>query len=82
MNGIPRSIGRRIFSVVVAAALLLPALAFSDPSHMTCIANDFGYEQVFARMVDAYGRPGDTLLAISHRKISPMEKRTLPTRGM
>ena len=49
----------------------LPALAFSDPSHMTCIANDFGYEQVFARMVDAYGKPGDTLLAISTSGKSP-----------
>jgi len=49
----------------------LPALAFSDPSHMTCIANDFGFEQVFARMVDAYGKSGDTLLAISTSGNSP-----------
>jgi D-sedoheptulose 7-phosphate isomerase len=49
----------------------LPALAFSDAAHMTCIANDFGYEQVFARMVDAYGQPGDTLLAISTSGNSP-----------
>jgi D-sedoheptulose 7-phosphate isomerase len=49
----------------------LPALAFSDAAHMTCIANDFGFEQVFARMVDAYAKPGDTLLAISTSGNSP-----------
>ena len=31
----------------------LPAIAFSDPSHLTCIANDFGYDEVFARQVEA-----------------------------
>ena len=49
----------------------LPAMAFSDAAHMTCIANDFGFEQVFARMVDAYAKPGDTLLAISTSGNSP-----------
>lgn len=43
----------------------LPALALSDPAHLTCIGNDFGFEQVFARMVEAYGRPGDVLVALS-----------------
>ena len=43
----------------------LPAVAFSDPSHLTCIANDFGYDEVFAREVEAYGKSGDVLLAIS-----------------
>ena len=43
----------------------LPALAFSDASQLTCIANDFGYDEVFARSVEAYGSPGDLLLAIS-----------------
>jgi D-sedoheptulose 7-phosphate isomerase len=43
----------------------LAALAISDPSHITCVANDFGYEQVFSRMVEALGKPGDVLLAIS-----------------
>src|SRR5262245_58900676 len=32
----------------------LPALAFSDPSQLSCIANDFGFEAVFARSVEAY----------------------------
>jgi D-sedoheptulose 7-phosphate isomerase len=43
----------------------LPAQAISDVGHLTCVANDFGYEQVFSRYLDAHGRPGDCLLAIS-----------------
>jgi D-sedoheptulose 7-phosphate isomerase len=43
----------------------LPAIAFSDPSQLTCIANDFGYDEVFARSVEALGRPGDLLVALS-----------------
>ena len=49
----------------------LPAIAFSDPSQLSCIANDFGYEEVFARSVAAYGREGDVLLAISTSGNSP-----------
>jgi D-sedoheptulose 7-phosphate isomerase len=41
------------------------AVAISDPGHLTCVANDFGYEQVFARYLHAHGRAGDALLAIS-----------------
>lgn len=43
----------------------LPAMAFSDPSQLTCIANDFGYDEVFARSVEAFGKRGDLLVAIS-----------------
>lgn len=43
----------------------LPALAISNPSHITCVANDFGYDYIFSRMVEALGKPGDVLLAIS-----------------
>jgi len=43
----------------------LPALAISDPSHITCVANDFGFEYIFSRTVEALGKPGDVLLAIS-----------------
>ena len=43
----------------------LPAQAFSDPSHISCVANDFGYDQIFSRAIEAYGRSGDVLLAIS-----------------
>lgn len=49
----------------------LPAIAFSDPSQLTCIANDFGFEEVFARSVAAYGQAGDVLLAISTSGNSP-----------
>lgn len=43
----------------------LAALACSDPSHMSCVGNDYGFDQVFARWVEAIGRPGDVLVAIS-----------------
>ncbi|HYD79380.1 MAG TPA: SIS domain-containing protein [Paucimonas sp.] len=43
----------------------LGAIAMSDAGHLTCAANDFGYAQVFARYVEAQGRAGDCLLAIS-----------------
>ena len=36
----------------------LPALAIADPSHLTCVANDMGYEEGFARYVKALGKPG------------------------
>ena len=49
----------------------LPALAISDVGHMTCVANDFGYDQVFARYLEAHGRGGDWLLAISTSGRSP-----------
>jgi len=49
----------------------LPAMALSDPSVITCIANDFGYEAVFARQIEAHGRRGDLLLAISTSGRSP-----------
>lgn len=43
----------------------LPAQAISDSSHLTCVANDYGFDQVFARYIDAFGRKGDILFAIS-----------------
>jgi D-sedoheptulose 7-phosphate isomerase len=43
----------------------MPALAFSDPSHITCTSNDYGFEHIFERMVDAFGEPGDVFLAIT-----------------
>ncbi|OLO07406.1 phosphoheptose isomerase [Salinicola sp. MH3R3-1] len=43
----------------------LPAIAISDPSHLSCVANDFGYEYVFSRYVEAVGRQGDVLFGIS-----------------
>ncbi|WP_339868547.1 D-sedoheptulose 7-phosphate isomerase [Pseudohongiella nitratireducens] len=43
----------------------LAATAISDPGHLSCVANDFGYEYVFSRYIEARGRAGDVLLAIS-----------------
>jgi D-sedoheptulose 7-phosphate isomerase len=43
----------------------LSAMAISDPSHITCVANDFGLDYIFSRTIDALGKPGDVLLAIS-----------------
>jgi D-sedoheptulose 7-phosphate isomerase len=41
------------------------ALAMSDPAYLSCVANDYGYEQVFARGVEAWGQPGDVLVGFS-----------------
>lgn len=49
----------------------LSALALSDPAAMSCIANDFGYNEVFARQVQAHGRAGDILLVLSTSGDSP-----------
>ncbi|MBF2755918.1 MAG: SIS domain-containing protein [Gammaproteobacteria bacterium AqS3] len=43
----------------------MAATAISDPSHISCVANDYGYEQVFSRYLEAHARSGDVLLAIS-----------------
>ena len=42
-----------------------PAVAVSDPSHITCTANDFGFDRIFSRFIRAFGDKGDVLLAIS-----------------
>ncbi len=43
----------------------LPATGISEAGHITCIANDFGFDYIFSRYVDAWGQSGDVLLAIS-----------------
>jgi len=43
----------------------LPAIAISDPGHLSCVANDFGYEHVFSRAVEAYAQAGDMVIGIS-----------------
>lgn len=43
----------------------MAAIAISDPSHITCVANDFGFDYIFSRTIEAIGKPGDVLLAIS-----------------
>lgn len=43
----------------------LSAIACTDPGHITCVANDYGFDQVFSRWVEALGRPGDVLILLS-----------------
>ncbi|MDA3853541.1 MAG: D-sedoheptulose 7-phosphate isomerase [Bacteroidales bacterium] len=43
----------------------LPAIAINDASHITCTANDYGYESIFSRFIEGLGKKGDILLAIS-----------------
>ena len=43
----------------------LPAMAINDAAYITCTSNDYSYDEVFARWVEAFGRPEDVLLAIS-----------------
>lgn len=43
----------------------LAAVSISDPTHISCVANDYGYEYVFSRYVEAMGNEGDVLLGIS-----------------
>ena len=43
----------------------LAAIAISDPSHITCVGNDYGYDFVFSRFVEGLGNHGDVLLGIS-----------------
>lgn len=43
----------------------IPAIACVDPGHLTCAANDYGYEFVFSRWVEALGRRGDVLVVLS-----------------
>lgn len=43
----------------------LPAIAISDPSHISCVSNDFGYEYIFSRYIEGLGKSGDVLLGIS-----------------
>jgi D-sedoheptulose 7-phosphate isomerase len=43
----------------------LPAIALSDPGHMSCVANDSGYDYVFSRSVEALGNPNDVLIILT-----------------
>lgn len=43
----------------------MPAFAISDPSHITCVGNDFGFDHIFSRFVEGMGNKGDVLLGIS-----------------
>ena len=43
----------------------LAAVSISDPSHITCVGNDYGFDFIFSRYLEALGQPGDILLGIS-----------------
>ncbi|OWY38031.1 phosphoheptose isomerase [Xenophilus sp. AP218F] len=43
----------------------MAAIAISDASHISCVANDFGYDEIFARYLESHARAGDVLLGIS-----------------
>ena len=43
----------------------MPAVAISDPSHITCVANDYGFDYIFSRYVEGMGQKGDVFLGIS-----------------
>lgn len=43
----------------------LPAIALADPGHLSCVANDVGFESVFSRGVEAFGLPGDLFIALT-----------------
>ncbi|MBN2857380.1 MAG: SIS domain-containing protein [Candidatus Delongbacteria bacterium] len=49
----------------------LPAISISDPSFITCAANDFGFDEIFARGVEAYGNSGDVFIGLSTSGNSP-----------
>ncbi len=49
----------------------LAAVSISDPTHITCVGNDFGFDQIFSRFIEAMGNKGDVLLAISTSGNSP-----------
>ncbi|MBS0623070.1 MAG: SIS domain-containing protein [Verrucomicrobia bacterium] len=43
----------------------LPALALADPGHLSCVGNDVGFEHVFSRGVEAFGKKGDIFIALT-----------------
>lgn len=43
----------------------LGALALGDPSHVTCVANDYGFQYIFSRQLEGLSRPGDVLIGLS-----------------
>lgn len=49
----------------------LPAISISDPTHISCVANDYGFENIFSRFIEGLGKTEDVLLAISTSGNSP-----------
>ncbi|MBU4485553.1 MAG: D-sedoheptulose 7-phosphate isomerase [Candidatus Delongbacteria bacterium] len=49
----------------------LPAISLSDPTNITCVANDFGFNEVFSRGVEAFGKAGDIFIGLTTSGNSP-----------
>lgn len=49
----------------------LPAIALSEPGHITCVGNDLGFDSIFSRGVEAYGCPGDVFVGLTTSGNSP-----------
>lgn len=43
----------------------LPAISLSEPGHITCVGNDLGFEWIFARSIEAYGKEGDIFVGLT-----------------
>lgn len=56
----------------------LPAIALSDPGHMTCVANDVGYHEIFSRGVEAFGKEGDVFVLLTTSGNSPNLVQAVP----
>lgn len=59
----------------------IAAMACTDAGHITCVANDYGFEQVFARWVTGLGRPDDVLVVLSTSGNSPNLLRAVEAAG-
>jgi len=49
----------------------LPAIAIAEPGHITCTANDYGFDHIFSRSIEALGQPGDAFIILSTSGNSP-----------
>jgi len=49
----------------------IPAIAISDPSHISCVSNDYGFDNIFSRFIEAMGHSNDVLLGITTSGNSP-----------
>jgi len=49
----------------------LPVISLSDPTHITCVGNDFGFDEIFSKSVEAIGKKGDVFIGLSTSGNSP-----------
>lgn len=49
----------------------LPAIVLAEPGHITCVGNDFGFDEIYRRGIEAFGRPGDVFFALTTSGRSP-----------